>query len=210
MQKAAVLITAVLLWAPLNAEAAESVTCDQASLAKLETQIGSMSGREKTQAMRLLAGAKKALAAGNVKRCQRIIARIGASSSATADINAANAQFVTDFNSKNAAAVASHYAEDAAAFPPDQMKVEGRENIQKMWQAVIDSGATDLALTSTEVEQSNALAFDSGSVSLKAPGQDGKPMDITGKYVVVWKKGKGGTWQLYRDIWNFDPKKSTQ
>jgi ketosteroid isomerase-like protein len=29
---------------------------------------------------------------------------------------------------------------------------------------------------------------------------------VIGKYVVVWKRGKGG-WQLYRDIWNETPPK---
>ena len=212
MQRAGVLAVALLLVISLNARAAESATCDQASLAKLETDIGSMSGKGKKRAMKQLTAAKKAFDAGDTKRCERIVARIGAGSSKTANaqparpsIDATNAQFVKEFNSKDAAAAASHYAQDAAAFPPDQTKVEGRENIQKMWQAVIDAGVTDLALTTAEVEESGGLAFESGAVSLKMPGKDGKPMDVSGKYVMVWKKAADGSWQLYRDIWNADP-----
>ena len=212
MQRAGVLAVALLLVISLNARAAESVTCDQASLAKLETDVGSMSGKGKKRAMKQLTAAKKAFDAGDTKRCERIVARIGAGSSKTANaqparpsIDATNAQFVKEFNSKDAAAAASHYAQDAAAFPPDQAKVEGRENIQKMWQAVIDAGVTDLALTTAEVEESGALAFESGALSLKMPGKDGKPMDVSGKYVVVWKKAADGSWQLYRDIWNANP-----
>jgi ketosteroid isomerase-like protein len=212
MQRAGVLAVALLLVISLNSRAAESVTCDQASLAKLETDVGSMSGKGKKRAMKQLTAAKKAFDAGDTKRCERIVARIGAGSSKTANaqparpsIDATNAQFVKEFNSKDAAAAASHYAQDAAAFPPDQAKVEGRENIQKMWQAVIDAGATDLALTTAEVEESGGLAFESGALSLKMPGKDGKPMDVSGKYVVVWKKAADGSWQFYRDIWNTNP-----
>lgn len=213
MQRAGVLAVALLLVISLNARPAQSVTCDQASLAKLETDIGSMSGKGKKRAMKQLTAAKKAFDAGDTKRCERIVGRIGAAASsqtanaqpARPSIDATNAQFVKEFNSKDAAAAASHYAQDAAAFPPDQAKVEGRENIQKMWQAVIDAGATDLALTTAEVEESGGLAFESGAVSLKMPGKDGKPMDVSGKYVVVWKKAADGSWQLYRDIWNANP-----
>ena len=34
--------------------------------------------------------------------------------------------------------------------------------------------------------------------------RDGKLAHVTAKYVVAWKRGKGG-WQLYRDIWNDNP-----
>jgi len=161
-------------------------------------------------ARRHLDSAKKALAAGNLARCQKIVARIGVSSSVKDDISVANAQFVKDFNSKDAAAVASHYTQDAAAFPPDQARANGRENIQKMWQGAMDAGVTDLALTSTEVEQSGKLALETGSFSLKVPGKDGKPMDVNGKYVVAWKKARDGSWLLFRDIWNADQPMTAQ
>ena len=53
--------------------------------------------------------------------------------SAKEAIEASSAEFVKAYNSKSAAGVASLYAEDAAAFPPDMMRVDGRENIQKLW-----------------------------------------------------------------------------
>jgi ketosteroid isomerase-like protein len=206
MQRIAALTFALLLMAPISAQGA---TCDKDSLAKLEADIGAMSGKEQKKAKRQLANAKAAFAAGDAKKCQRIVSKIATASSkgtstARSSIEAVNAQFMKEYSSKDAAALASHYAEDAAAFPPDQMRVDDRENIQKMWQAVIDAGVTDFALTTTEVEESEDLAMESGTFSLKAPGKDGNPMNVTGKYVVVWKMSDDGTWQLYRDIWNGD------
>src|SRR5262245_4734869 len=165
MKKAAVLIVPFLALAFPSAHA-ESMTCDKASLAKLETDIAAMSGKEQKRAMAQFTNAKAAFAAGNTKKCERIISKIGEGSSKTttmaqsakASIDAANAQFVKEFNGKDAAAAASHYAEDAAAFPPGQARVDGRQNIQKMWQAAMDAGASDLTLTTIDVEESGDLA----------------------------------------------------
>ena len=33
---------------------------------------------------------------------------------------------------------------------------------------------------------------------------EGKPVDLTGKYVTVWKKDADGKWKIYRDIFNDD------
>jgi len=211
MKTSAALILASLLLASVQARAAEPVKCDEAGLSQLEAQNGSLSGKEQKRATRLLAAARAALKAGKTKKCDRIIARMSGGSSTTANredveksVDEANADFMKQFNGKNAAALAAHYAENASAFPPDQSRVDGRENIQKMWQGVIDAGATDLALDTTDVEDSGNLAVESGTVTLKLPGKDGKQMDMSGKYVVVWKKGSDGAWQVYRDIWNSD------
>ncbi|WP_208696004.1 YybH family protein [Mesorhizobium sp. M8A.F.Ca.ET.057.01.1.1] len=108
------------------------------------------------------------------------------------------------YNSKNAAGVASKYAEDAAAFPPDMARVDGRQNIQKLWQGAVDMGISELKLTTREVQESGDFAYEPGTFFLKAPGKDSKLVDQAGKYVVVWKKGQDGGWKLYRDIWNSD------
>ncbi len=103
--------------------------------------------------------------------------------SARSDIEAALVTFTKAFNAKDAAAVAAHYTEDAAILPPDSRRVDGRDKIQQFWQGAIDGGFP----------------------ILKAPGKDNNPVDQAGKYIVIWKKGTDGAWQLYRDIWNADP-----
>ena len=68
----------------------------------------------------------------------------------------------------------------------------------------MDAGVTNVTLRTVEVQARGDLAYESGDYALDAPGKDGKLGHWTGKYVVVWKRGKGG-WQLYRDIWNDNP-----
>jgi len=125
--------------------------------------------------------------------------------SARSDIEAALLTFTKAFNAKDAAAVAAHYTEDAAILPPDSPRVDGRDKIQQFWQGAIDGGVSDLALEAVEISESGDFAFEVGKFRLKAPGRDRNPVDQAGKYIVVWKKGTDGTWQLYRDIWNADP-----
>src|SRR5262249_29374682 len=121
-------------------------------------------------------------------------------------IKASVAEFVKAYNSKSAAGAALVYADDAAAFPPDMLRVDGRENIQKLWQGAIDLGISDMTLTAVEVEEAGNLAYATGTFTVKAPGKDGgKPVDTAGKYVSVWKKGQDGNWKIFRDIWNNDP-----
>ena len=102
--------------------------------------------------------------------------------------------------------MAALYAPDAAAFPPGDERANGREAIRKVWQGAMDAGVANVTLRTVDVEASRGFAYESGEFALDAPGKDGKLGHSTGKYVVVWKRGKGG-WQLYRDIWNDNPTK---
>lgn len=115
-------------------------------------------------------------------------------------IDAANKKFVAAFTRQDAAAVAATYSPDGNAFPPNSPIVKGRAAIQKMWQDVINSGITSIALATTEVESGGNIAYEAGTYELKT--KDGKVAD-RGKYCVVWKK-LNGQWMLHRDIWSTD------
>ncbi len=112
--------------------------------------------------------------------------------------------FVESLNGGDAAGVAAHYTDDAALLPPDAARVDGREGIQGVWQALIDAGVRDVAVTTQEVDDFGDVANDVGTISATAPSEDGGRVQLAGKYVVVWKRGGDGTWRLHRDIWNFD------
>lgn len=133
------------------------------------------------------------------------IAAPASAQSAKASIEAAAVTFEEAFNSGDAAAVAALYTEDPALLPPDMARIDGREAIQSFWQGAMDSGLKDLKLETVEVEENGDLAHEVGNLTLTAPGPDGAPTDVSGKYIVVWKKGPDGTWRLHRDIWNTNP-----
>jgi uncharacterized protein (TIGR02246 family) len=125
---------------------------------------------------------------------------------AQSSIEAGNADFMAKFAAKDAAGVARHYTENAVVFPPNENRISGRDNIQKMWQGWIDGGLTDLTLRAVAVEESGDLAYEEGTYSIKIPGAAGaNPTVEVGKYIVVWKKGADGNWLLHRDIWNANP-----
>ncbi len=107
-------------------------------------------------------------------------------------------------NGGDAAGVAAHYTDDAALLPPDAVRIDGREGIQGVWQALIDTDVRDVALTTQEVDVFGDVANEVGTISATVPSEDGGRVQWTGKYVAVWKRGGDGTWRLHRDIWNFD------
>jgi len=119
-------------------------------------------------------------------------------------VDRGNRAFLAAYAAHDSAKIAALYAPDAAAFPPGAERANGREAIRKVWQGYMDAGVTNVTLRTVEVEARGTLAYESGEYALDAPGKDGKLGHSTGKYVVVWKRGKGG-WQLYRDIWNDTP-----
>jgi uncharacterized protein (TIGR02246 family) len=119
------------------------------------------------------------------------------------DIEEVNAKFEQALTAGDAAAIAALYAEDAVMFPPASPPVEGRANIQALWQSFIDAGVTSLDLNATEIASSGDLAYDLGTFSITTKTDSGE-MPGSGKYLVVWHKSADGTWQLYRDIWNED------
>ena len=119
-------------------------------------------------------------------------------------IDKGNQAWLAAYAAHDSAKIALLYAPDASVFPPNMDRANGRDAIRKVWQGLMDAGVTNVTLRTDEVESRGGIAYESGEVGLDAPGKDGKLGHVTAKYVVVWKRAKGG-WQLYRDIWNDNP-----
>lgn len=120
-------------------------------------------------------------------------------------IEAANRKFLAAAAKSDVAAMAAVYTSDAAAYPANSEIVSGRDAIQNMWKAALDSGITNIELGTAEVESSGDLAYETGTYVMKL--KDGSVAD-RGKYVVVWKR-VNGQWLIHRDIWttNLPPAK---
>ena len=146
---------------------------------------------------------------GSIVSALAFVLALTASSAAWAgareDIEATMAAFAAAFNSGDGAGVAALYTEDGALFPPGAARVDGRAAVEAYWQGAIDAGLTDISLEPVEVEEDGNMAYEVGVFSLAAPGENDTKVTVTGKYIVVWKKGADGTWRLHRDIWNTTP-----
>ena len=115
----------------------------------------------------------------------------------SADIEAANSQFMAAFNQGDAAGVAAAYTADAKLYPPNMDMLQGREAIAAFWQAPIDGGISKAELTTVSATGFGDLAHEIGTYKLYA----GDQVADQGKYLVIWKK-EGGQWKLHEDIWN--------
>jgi uncharacterized protein (TIGR02246 family) len=114
-----------------------------------------------------------------------------------AEITAVNRMFEDAVRRRDLERMASLYAADAIALPPDGPIVRGREDIKRLWGAVLEEkGLKSVRIETVDLQLAGDVAYEVGEATLGLP---------TGpavmKFVVVWKKA-GGQWQVHRDIWN--------
>lgn len=112
-------------------------------------------------------------------------------------IDAGNRAFKTALLKGDAVAVGNLYTEDAKLIAPGGDIVKGRPAITAFWKKISDTGLKHVTLTTSEVESSDDLAFEEGTVKLV--GTTGQ--ESVARYIVVWKR-TNGVWKLHRDIWN--------
>jgi len=107
---------------------------------------------------------------------------------------------------KDAAKCVAFYSETAWAMPFNGPIATGRAKIQELWTQLIAKPGFSLSFAPTRIEvaRSKDVAYDIGTFELKLNDAQGAPMTIPGKYVVVWKKQKGGEWKAEADIFNTD------
>lgn len=121
-----------------------------------------------------------------------------------ADVEAAIASWQDAFNAGDGKAAADLiFAEDAMLLPPNGPMVEGRDAIATFWQGAIDSGFHSLALKPLSIEVLGDTAIETGTWAGVMPGADGAAdTELTGKTLVIWKKGDDGAWRMTQDMWN--------
>ena len=129
----------------------------------------------------------------------------GHAQDAKAAIDEAALAWESAFNAGDGKGVAELYTEDAALFPPDAERVDGKAAIAGFWQGAIDAGLADADLETLEVVEAGDLAYEVGTVTLSAPTTEGERAPVSGKYIVVWQQEGDGAWRLHRDIWNMNP-----
>jgi uncharacterized protein (TIGR02246 family) len=98
------------------------------------------------------------------------------------------------------------YSEDALVLYPDQPAVTGRRAISEYFRKFFNEFTdTEFALTSSEVQIVGAWAYDRGAYRWKAvPRAGGKPIEDTGKHLVILTRQGSGEWKVSRDMDNSD------
>ena len=117
-----------------------------------------------------------------------VLALIGPASAQKAEIEAANAKLSEFFDKGDFAGIALLYTADAIALPPGSAIVQGQVAIEAMWKGVAEQ-VSGPKLTTLDVKPLGPSAVrEIGTFSLKTKGPT--PQEVSGKYVVVWKKGR--------------------
>ncbi len=124
---------------------------------------------------------------------------------ATQSISATNRQFEAAFARGDAAGCAAVYTEDAKIMPPDSPAVTGREAAQAVWQGAIDMGVKGVTLQTLDLEELGPdRAVERGAGTLEIQTEGGQTVQVSGKFIVVWKHHADGSWKWDWDCWNLD------
>ena len=112
-----------------------------------------------------------------------------------------NSKWVEYYNKGDAKGIASLHTLDAVVIPPKSDFVVGRDKIEEMYKAEIETGNGTLGLQTTEVIQEGLYAYETGLYDIKMT-IEGEEINDYGKYIVIWEKQKNGDWLCKKDIWN--------
>jgi ketosteroid isomerase-like protein len=119
-----------------------------------------------------------------------------------AEIEKQDEEFVNTYNRGDARGLVAFYAEKGMVMPPNENIVEGSQQIESFWQAMMNLGAKHIKLQVLEAEQHEDTAYEVGRATIL--GEGNQALDDV-KYLVIWKR-ENGAWKIYRDIFNSNNK----
>jgi len=116
----------------------------------------------------------------------------------TAGIQKANNELMDAVAKGDTAALSNFYASDARIFPNNAEIIDGKIAVGKFWSATLQMGIKKVLFETVLAQKFGDMAIEEGKYVLYAPGDQ---VVDQGKYIVTWKM-EGGTWKIFRDIWN--------
>lgn len=113
-------------------------------------------------------------------------------------IQTLNTKWDQAFNGKDAATVASLYAEDGRVVTGDGNILNGREEIQGLFQSFMDSGFHEHKIEMIDVKVKGDVAYETAKWS----GVGGDKKTYGGHLVNIYARQSDGGWQAVLHIWN--------
>ena len=95
-------------------------------------------------------------------------------------------KYLDAYNKKDAAGVAALYAEGGLLVPPGPITT-GKQNIEKAWQAVFDTGRTGLRYDIQEVQAEGNFVWSVGQFTVMAPDESGKLQERQGNFANIYQ-----------------------
>ena len=115
-----------------------------------------------------------------------------------ATIQSLNAKWDKALNTKDAAALASLYAEDGRVVTGDGKIMNGRAEIQGLFQGFMDGGFHDHKIGMIDVKVKGDIAYETATWS----GVGGDKKTYGGHIVNIYERQADGGWQAVLHIWN--------
>ena len=122
----------------------------------------------------------------------------------TQGMSTTNRQFEAAIARGDAAGCAAVYSEDAKILPPDNPALTGRKAAQEVWQGIIDIGVKGVSLQTLELEEMGDRAVERGAGTVDIQGEGGQTIQVSAKFIVLWRRQADGAWKWHWDCWNFD------
>jgi ketosteroid isomerase-like protein len=96
------------------------------------------------------------------------------------------------------------YAPDVWVFPPNAQPFQGPAAALDYFSRGFSEGTRSLELTTTGLERSGGLAYETGTyaASYPTPGRAGAMSRDHGKYVHIWKRNPQGVWLIHLAAWS--------
>ena len=116
----------------------------------------------------------------------------------------------TEFNkavaTKDVERAISCYSDDASLLFANQPVVTGKDAIRAYWTKSLAAHGSSLTFRTVRVEvaRSGDLAYSQGTYAGSREGTNGQPITLEGKYIVVYRKGRDGSWKVVADSANSD------
>ncbi len=96
-------------------------------------------------------------------------------------------------------------APNVRVFPGDAI-VEGFDKVKALYERTgFDPRPLKWAPVGAEVSASGDMGYTYGTWAREGTNPKGEATSLTGKYVTVWTRARGGPWQMEADIGNVDP-----
>ncbi len=116
-----------------------------------------------------------------------------------AAIRAANDAWIQAFRDNDDAALVALYSDDAVIMPPNESVIEGRAAILAYHEAVT---VTEHSESILEIDGRDGIAYIRGTSSTVRMGEDGEPVTVSDKYLVILRRQADGSWLFTHEIWN--------
>jgi uncharacterized protein (TIGR02246 family) len=95
-------------------------------------------------------------------------------------------KYLEAYNKKDAAGVASLYTDDGILVPPGPMAT-GKQNIEKAWRAVFDTGRTGLRYDIQQVQAEGNIVWSVGQFTVMAPDESGVLQKRQGNFANIYQ-----------------------